>query len=177
MIPSPSRLLGGPRLARWAVRVAGLRRDLAALGKTLSGASLAPLVVRSRPRSWPAPRAVAPGGGWDAAPEPEARSAAVAHAGAAPEAAGPVAATLRLGGAEYTFTVAPGQTLLAAGRAAGAPLAFSCGLGGCGTCRVRLIAGEVALDDHSLSDDELARGEILTCVGRPRTAVVLEGLA
>lgn len=65
-------------------------------------------------------------------------------------------------------------TLVEAGLEAGLELPHSCTLGGCGTCRVRLVSGEVEMeDDESLSQEELAAGDILACVARPRSDVVL----
>jgi len=82
---------------------------------------------------------------------------------------------VRSGADRVRFRVAPGLTVLEAGLAAGAPLPFSCTLGGCGACRVRLVEGDVHLDEpHCLSAEELAAGMVLTCVGRPASPVVLE---
>lgn len=87
----------------------------------------------------------------------------------------PQALRVRGAGAEWAAIQAPGRTLLEAGLAAGAPLPFSCTVGGCGSCRVRLVEGEVAMEEpNCLSDDERAAGDVLTCVGRARTPVVLQ---
>jgi ferredoxin len=62
----------------------------------------------------------------------------------------------------------PGATLLEAGLAAGAPMPFSCGVGGCGSCRVKLTSGDVELEEpNCLSEAERAAGYVLACVGRP----------
>jgi ferredoxin-NADP reductase len=67
------------------------------------------------------------------------------------------------------------QTLLEAGRAAGVAMPFSCTMGGCGACRVTKLAGDVDEDlPNCLSDKERAAGGCLTCVSRPRSAVVLD---
>ncbi|MBX3220995.1 MAG: ferredoxin--NADP reductase [Labilithrix sp.] len=72
-------------------------------------------------------------------------------------------------------TALAGASLLEAGLAASAPMPFSCGVGGCGACRVRVREGEVDLDEpHCLSEEELAAGYSLACVGRPRGACTIE---
>jgi ferredoxin len=46
----------------------------------------------------------------------------------------------------------------------------SCEQGACGTCKVRVLKGEVNHQDVFLNSDEKARGDfILTCVSRAKT--------
>jgi ferredoxin-NADP reductase len=69
----------------------------------------------------------------------------------------------------YRTSALPGATILEAGLAAGAPMPFSCAVGGCGACRVKLEAGDVELDEPNCSSpEERAAGWVLACVGRPR---------
>lgn len=64
--------------------------------------------------------------------------------------------------------VRPGKTLLEAGLDAGLAIPFSCAMGNCGECRVKLVSGEVELDEpHCLTAEERAQGFVLTCVARP----------
>jgi ferredoxin-NADP reductase len=87
----------------------------------------------------------------------------------------PQRVTVRLRGAERQFVVAPGQTVLDAGLAAGVPMPFSCTLGGCAACKCRAVSGTVELEEpNCLSPDERARGEVLACVARPTSPLVLE---
>lgn len=44
-------------------------------------------------------------------------------------------------------------------------VAYSCGQGFCGTCKVRVLAGKVDHRDHALTDDERA-GNMMICVSR-----------
>ncbi|MBI2392231.1 MAG: ferredoxin--NADP reductase [Deltaproteobacteria bacterium] len=91
----------------------------------------------------------------------------------APTTAQPI--TLRKGGRSTTLVAAPGQTLLEAGLAAGVEMPFSCAMGGCAACKVKLIDGEVASDEPScLTDRERAEGWVLTCVSRASGPVTLE---
>ncbi|WP_097459604.1 ferredoxin--NADP reductase [Mangrovitalea sediminis] len=67
-----------------------------------------------------------------------------------------------------TVEVAPGQSLLEAGLSAGLPLSFSCQVGGCGHCRVRIIDGDVVSDQpNSLSPEEYRQGYRLACLSYP----------
>jgi ring-1,2-phenylacetyl-CoA epoxidase subunit PaaE len=50
---------------------------------------------------------------------------------------------------------------------------FSCTNGVCGTCRARLVAGEVRMDrNYALEPDEVERGVVLACQAHPVTATV-----
>ena len=82
---------------------------------------------------------------------------------------------IRDGARETTVLVPPGDTLLDAARAAGISLEFSCTVGGCGTCALRLVDGDVELDEpNALTADERASGLILPCVSRPRSPCTIE---
>lgn len=66
------------------------------------------------------------------------------------------------------LTVPGDSTILEAGLEAGLPMKYSCTVGECGECAVRLLSGKVAMSTpHCLSPDDLADGVVLTCVGRP----------
>lgn len=58
------------------------------------------------------------------------------------------------------------ETLLAALRRAGVNAPYSCQQGFCGTCRTRVLAGEVEHRDTLLTEPERAAGMMLTCVSR-----------
>ncbi|WP_307853790.1 2Fe-2S iron-sulfur cluster-binding protein [Streptomyces tagetis] len=74
-----------------------------------------------------------------------------------------------------TVVVEPGQTLLDAGLAAGLPMPYSCTVGNCGECVVRLRGGEVTQNEpNCLTPRQKADGYVLTCVGRPRSKVTLD---
>jgi ferredoxin-NADP reductase len=80
----------------------------------------------------------------------------------------PRTVVVRASDGEHRVVVAPGQTLLEAALDAGAPMPFSCAMGGCGACKVKLVTGDVVMDEPTcLSDEERAEGYVLTCVGRP----------
>lgn len=71
-----------------------------------------------------------------------------------------------------TVTVEPGATLLQAGLQARVPMPYSCTVGNCGDCMVKLVEGEVLMaEPNCLTDGERAEGYILACVGKPRSPV------
>ncbi|RAJ71562.1 hypothetical protein K378_00382 [Streptomyces sp. Amel2xB2] len=79
------------------------------------------------------------------------------------------------GRAVGTAVVEPGQTLLDAGLAAGLPMPYSCTVGNCGDCMVRLRGGEVAQNEpNCLTPQEKTDGYVLTCVGSPLSEVTLD---
>lgn len=78
-------------------------------------------------------------------------------------------------GDERQVTVAAGETLLEAAERAGLRMPYSCAMGGCGACRVKLVSGDVSLPEpHCLSETERAAGYTLPCVARPLGPCVVE---
>jgi uncharacterized 2Fe-2S/4Fe-4S cluster protein (DUF4445 family) len=75
--------------------------------------------------------------------------------------------------------VGTGSTLLAAAQAAGVELVAVCGgIGSCGTCRVRLMTGELSpptlVEEAELGLDEIAAGFRLACQASPGSDVRLD---
>ena len=66
----------------------------------------------------------------------------------------------------------PEQSLWSLAREHGIEIASGCLSGVCGSCRVRLLAGEVEYD-RDISID-LAANECLPCVARPKTVVTID---
>jgi len=67
------------------------------------------------------------------------------------------------------------RTLLEASMATDHPINSSCQLGGCGSCKVRVLSGEVEMEEpNCLSDGERAEGYRLACISRPCSDVVLD---
>ena len=98
---------------------------------------------------------------------------AARRAGASPTRTYPV--IIRNGARELRASAATTQTLLEAGLAAGAPMAFSCTMGGCGTCRVRIVSGQVEMDEpNCLLPDERATGHVLACVARACSPITID---
>ncbi len=81
---------------------------------------------------------------------------------------------VRLDGVERTVTVPPELSILHASIAAGMDPPYACEEGVCCTCRARLIAGLVQMNEREgLSDEEIEAGYILTCQSHPLTEDVL----
>ena len=73
-----------------------------------------------------------------------------------------------------TVPVEPPQTLLDAAEAAGVKLDYSCRNGTCGTCRVKLVSGTVAMGrTDALLKGDVADHIILACQARPTSPEVL----
>ena len=67
---------------------------------------------------------------------------------------------------------APGETLLESALNAGIWIESSCQQGVCGCCKVKMIQGQVDMDDlGGLPEYERAEGYVLACCSRPRGAV------
>ena len=68
-----------------------------------------------------------------------------------------------------------GQTVLEAAEEQGVDIPSSCRQGQCGTCKTRLLAGNVRMDaEAGLDPDSRALGFVLTCVGHAEGAVKLD---
>ncbi|MBU2491211.1 MAG: iron-sulfur cluster-binding domain-containing protein [Bacteroidetes bacterium] len=71
---------------------------------------------------------------------------------------------------EHNLVVEPGAGILQTALNAGLDLPNSCQYGSCGTCRAKLLSGQLKLiDQTALSDEEIEKGYCLTCVGYPVT--------
>lgn len=73
------------------------------------------------------------------------------------------------------FETNPGETLLEAAERAGVSLAHDCRFGGCGTCRIKLLKGDVDYEEQpfGLSEEESAQGYALACQARPTSDLVI----
>src|SRR5260370_26315595 len=74
-----------------------------------------------------------------------------------------------------TCTVRSGQTLLEAAEEHGVVIPSSCRQGQCGTCKTKVVEGNVRMDaEEGLDPDSRAQGFVLTCVGHPDGPVKLD---
>ena len=66
------------------------------------------------------------------------------------------------------------RTILEIAKGAGVPISSACGMGLCGTCKVRANGPVEMTHQGGIFDDEIAEGFILACCSRPRGAVEIE---
>jgi CDP-4-dehydro-6-deoxyglucose reductase, E3 len=84
---------------------------------------------------------------------------------------------VRLEPSGHEFEVAPGQRVLKSGLSAGLSLPYSCQMGHCGTCRGRVLLGDVDFGGAHpayLPEEHRARGYALLCQAVPRSDLVVE---
>ena len=74
-----------------------------------------------------------------------------------------------------TCEVHSGQTVLEAAEELGVAIPSSCRQGQCGTCKTKLLEGDVRMDaEEGLDPESRAQGFVLTCVGRAHGVVKLD---
>lgn len=100
----------------------------------------------------------------------EPRRTVVVDAGAPPEAT----VTVNLDGRSTVIPMpSREETILDATLRARPDAPFSCTNGVCGTCRARLVSGEVRMDrNYALEPEEVAAGIVLACQSHPVTEAV-----
>ena len=85
------------------------------------------------------------------------------------------ALTILANGKKWQGTSSPDETLLESGLSLSAEMVFSCTMGGCGRCRVKILEGEIDMDEpNCLMPDERKANYALACISRPMTAVTFE---
>lgn len=78
--------------------------------------------------------------------------------------------TVIIEGAERSFEMSKGQSVLDAALANGQDAPYACKAGVCSTCMCKVLEGEVEmLSNHALEDYEVERGYVLSCQSYPLT--------
>ena len=81
---------------------------------------------------------------------------------------------------EFTQTgksigVMPGETLHTAAANLGMHIPKACGMGICGTCKVKKLSGDVEMNHNGgITDEDVAAGYVLSCCSVPKGNVVIE---
>jgi len=77
---------------------------------------------------------------------------------------------------EHLFMVPQGQSILDASIKEMIDLPYSCQTGVCGSCRAKLVSGDLHVEgDDALSDEEIDNGYVLVCQSHPKSdGVVLD---
>ncbi|MFM2479766.1 2Fe-2S iron-sulfur cluster-binding protein [Celerinatantimonas sp. YJH-8] len=77
--------------------------------------------------------------------------------------------------ADKTVDIAPGETIHAAAVKAGLTIPKACGMGLCGTCKVKRLDGEVEMSHNGgITDEDVEEGYILSCCSVPKGNVTIE---
>ena len=67
------------------------------------------------------------------------------------------------------------ENILEMAEANGIEIENVCRIGVCGTCKVRLVSGKVAMEmEEGLSDEDRQQNRILPCVAVPETDLVID---
>lgn len=109
---------------------------------------------------------------------PAAQLAAIATPAPATAAApmvGPATATVRFSRSNKIVPLQPDKTVLETAESVGVPIDYSCRVGICGTCKVPLLEGKVAMEvEEGLPPEDKARGMILACQAKSVGNLVVE---
>ncbi len=108
-------------------------------------------------------------------PSPQAQQVGAVIHEAKPGDAETARITIVRDGLKRDISFFKGQpSILDAASAAGLEVPFSCTSGVCGTCRAKLVEGEVRMDrNFALDKQDLANGFVLTCQAHPLTPHVV----
>jgi ferredoxin-NADP reductase len=83
--------------------------------------------------------------------------------------------TVKLSRSSKTFTMSASETVLAAAKKAGVAIPSSCSQGICGTCKTKVLEGEVEMKANGgIREREIQNGFRLLCCSRPTSDLVLE---
>jgi ring-1,2-phenylacetyl-CoA epoxidase subunit PaaE len=78
--------------------------------------------------------------------------------------------TIHFEGDTYKISVGPDESILDRALDEGIDLPFSCQSGLCTACMGKCTSGKVMMDeDETLTEEEVAEGFVLLCVGHPLT--------
>ncbi|PWI33550.1 hybrid-cluster NAD(P)-dependent oxidoreductase [Vibrio albus] len=76
---------------------------------------------------------------------------------------------------DKTVEVAPGETVHAAAAKAGLTIPKACGMGICGTCKVKVVKGDVEMTHNGgITDEDVEEGYVLSCCSAPKGDLVVE---
>lgn len=84
---------------------------------------------------------------------------------------------LRLNHSQHVVTLKPKETILLAALRSGIRFPHNCRVGGCASCKCKLVTGkvkELTESAYVLSEDELVQGYILACQSVPKTDIEIE---
>jgi len=106
-----------------------------------------------------------------------AERAGPAAAGAPPAAPaiGPATATIRFAKANKIAALPPDKTVLEVAESLGVPIDYACRVGVCGTCKTKLLEGQVTMEvDDALTPEDKSQNIILACQAKSVGNLVVE---
>ena len=102
---------------------------------------------------------------------------AAAAAGAPPAALaiGPATATIRFAKADKVVALPPDKTVLEVAESNGVSIDYACRVGVCGTCKTKLLEGQVTMEvDDALTPEDKSNNIILACQAKSVGNLVVE---
>ncbi|TAJ30034.1 MAG: 2Fe-2S iron-sulfur cluster binding domain-containing protein [Nitrospirae bacterium] len=115
----------------------------------------------------PAPQTPQPPPGHVAAVLRELEAVAPGLASTTSTSMGPATALVRFARSDRTAPLPPDRTVLEVAESVGVPIDYSCRVGTCGICKVRLLEGKVGMEvEDALTAEDKAAGIILACQAR-----------
>jgi ferredoxin-NADP reductase len=106
-----------------------------------------------------------------------AERAGPAAAGAPPAAPaiGPATATIRFAKANKIAALPPDKTVLEVAESLGVPIDYACRVGVCGTCKTKLLEGQVTMEvEDALTPEDKSQNIILACQAKSVGNLVVE---
>jgi ring-1,2-phenylacetyl-CoA epoxidase subunit PaaE len=82
--------------------------------------------------------------------------------------------TIKLNNETHEIQVRGDQSILQKAMSENIPLPYSCRSGMCSTCKGTCVSGDIKMiEGHLLTEEDVAKGEILTCVSYPESEQVV----
>ncbi|WP_282124265.1 ferredoxin--NADP reductase [Algibacter mikhailovii] len=82
--------------------------------------------------------------------------------------------TLKVDGTSHQLQVRGDKSILQQAMSASIVIPYSCRSGMCSTCKATCVSGDINMTDgHLLSDDEVNKGSILTCISYPASEEIV----
>lgn len=82
--------------------------------------------------------------------------------------------TINLGGVAHKIKVRGDKSILQQAMSDNIALPYSCRSGMCSTCKATCVSGDIKMiDGHFLSEEEVAKGSVLTCISYPESESVV----
>ena len=82
---------------------------------------------------------------------------------------------INMDGETFKFVMSSSETILDTALEKDIDLPYSCRAGACSSCAGKIVEGTVDQEDQSFLDEaQLEAGDVLTCVAKPTSDVIIE---